>query len=197
MRIALAAMLLAATAARAAGPCPDEPGIDGLSCRVGVLAERGGGDAAALQRRLAHATAACAAGQTGAARRELRGMRRTLSRLGDDTDVAITDALRRATIARLQRHPCPELVEVLSPRRQEHVEGGDLFVLLRLAADADPATVTVQLGAGPASAPDPGDVSATQGWLRLPCTPAGIQTLRVAVRSRDGARHDVERVPVT
>src|SRR5215813_3508133 len=105
MRMALAVMLLGAAAARAAGPCPDEPGLEGLSCRVGVLAERGGGDAAAAERRLAHATAACAAGQTGAARRELRGMRRPLARLGDDADVAITDALRRATIARLLRHP--------------------------------------------------------------------------------------------
>src|SRR5262245_8805612 len=197
MRMALAVMLLGAAAARAAGPCPDEPGLDGLSCRVGVLADRGGGDAAAAERRLAHATAACAAGQTGAARRELRGMRRPLARLGDDADVAITDALRRATIARLRRRPCPELVEVLSPRRREQVEGDELFVLVRLAADADPATLAVQLGTGPASAPDPGDVSATQGWLRLSCTPSGAQTLRVAVRSRDGARHDVEQVPVT
>jgi hypothetical protein len=197
MRIALAVVLLGAAAARAAGPCPDEPGLDGLSCRVDVLAERGGDAAAAVRRRLVHATNACATGQTITARRELRGMRRPLARLGDDADVALTDALRRATIARLRRHPCPELVEVLSPRRQEHVEGGDLFVLVRLAADAEASTLTVQLGAGPAATPDPGNVSATQGWLRLSCTPTGAQVVRVRVRSRDGVRQDVEQVPIT
>src|SRR5262249_61086741 len=113
------------------------------------------------------------AGHAVSARGELRGMRRPLARLGDDPDVALADALRRATIARLRRHPCPELVEVLSPRWQEHVDGSDLFVLVRLAADADPATLTVQLGAGPAETPDPRNVSPTPGWPRLSCTPAG------------------------
>lgn len=197
MRIALALVLLGAAAARAANPCPDEPGLDSLACRVAALAERGGADVAAVQSRLAHATADCVAGHTASARRELRGMRRSLGRLGDDADVALTDALRRATLARLERHPCPELVEVLSPRWRERVDGDSLFVLARLTADADPATLTMQLGAGPVSAPDPGDVSATQGWLRMACTPAGAQQLRVVVRSRDGERQDVEQIPVT
>src|SRR5215467_12362271 len=197
MRIALALVLLGTAAARAANPCPDEPGLNGLACRVDALAERGGADVAAVQSLLAHATGDCAAGHTASARRELRGMRRPLGQVGDDADVALTDALRRATLARLERHPCPELVEVLSPRWQERVDGDSLFVLVRLAADADPATLTMQLGAGPVSAPDPGDVSATQGWLRMACTPAGARQLRVVVRSRDGERQDVEQIPVT
>src|SRR5262249_60741308 len=99
-------------------------------------------------------------------------------------------------VAGLARHPCPELVEVLSPRWQERVDGDSLFVLVRLAPDADPATLTMQLGAGPVSAPDPPDVSATQGWLRMACTPAGAQQLRVVVRSRDGARQGVAQITV-
>src|SRR5262249_49538762 len=62
MRIALALVLLAAAAARAANPCPDEPGLDGLACRVAALAERGGADVAAVQSRLAHAPPAGAGG---------------------------------------------------------------------------------------------------------------------------------------
>src|SRR5262249_21122883 len=152
MRIALALVLLGAAAARAANPCPDEPGLDGLACRVAALAERGGADVAAVQNRLAHATADCAAGHPASARRELRDMQRPLGRVGNDADVALTDALRRATLARLERHPCPELVEVLSPRWQERVDGDSLFVLVRLAPDPHPATRTLPPSPGPRAA---------------------------------------------
>src|SRR5262249_3321100 len=144
----------------------------------------------------AQATREGVAGHTAGARRELRGMRQPLGRVGDGADVALTDALRRATLARLDRHPCPELVEGLSPRWQARVDGDSLFVLVRCAADADPATLPMHVVAGPVSAAAPGDVSATQGWLRRACTPAGARQLRVVVRSRDGERQDVEQIPV-
>src|SRR5262249_28908960 len=120
-----------------------------------------------------------------------------LARLGLDADVLVTDALRRATIDRLARRPCPELALVLSPRWNEHVRDGELFVLIRLATDADPATLAVRLGNAAPAALDPADVSATQAWVRIACDPAGRQLLRVSVRSRDGAAGDVEQVPVT
>ncbi len=185
----LCAVVLAARSV-AALPCADEPGVEGLSCRVEALADE------AVTQRMRAAQAACAAGRTTAAVRELRGMRWPLARRGGDADMLLTDALRRATIDRLRRHPCPELVEVLSPRRHEHVRGGDLFVLLRLAPEADPATLSLHLDDDPPTFPAPGNVSATQAWLRLPCDP-GRRGLHVSVAGRDGARGDAEEVPVT
>jgi dienelactone hydrolase len=172
-------------------PCPDEPGLDGLACRVDAL----GPAADAAAQRLLRARAACAAGRTTAAVCELRGMRQGLAGLGDHPDVLLADALRRATIDRLRRQPCPELVEVLHPRRHESVPDGELFVLLRLAADADPATLVVQLDDEALAVFTPGSVSATQAWLRLRCGP-GHRLLRVTARSRDGARIDTETVPI-
>jgi hypothetical protein len=187
--------LLAAGGLARAEPCPDEPGFDGLACRVLALAVRGE-PGAVLARRLERARTACAAGRTGLAGRELRAMRWPLARLGGDADVLVTDALRRATIDRLRRRPCPELVEVLSPRWREHVDGGELFVLVRIAADADPGSVTIRLGEGAPAPLDPGRVSDTQAWVRLPCMPAGPHSLRVTSRSRDGSIRDVEEIPV-
>src|SRR5262245_22817600 len=195
LRALLAIALAAGTAL--AQPCPDEPSMEGLGCRVDALAVRGGADAAAVAGRMRHAREACAASQTTAARRELRGMGRPLARLGKDADVLVTDALRRATIDRLARRPCPELAVVLSPRWNEHVRDGELFVLIGLAADADPATLAVRLGDAAPAPLDPADVSATPAWVRIACDPAGRQLLRVSVRSRDGAAGDVEQVPVT
>ncbi len=185
-------LLLAGVArGQAPAPCPDEPGLDGLACRVEAL----GATADAAAQRLVRARAACAAGRTTTAVRELRGMRRRLARLGDRPDVLLADALRRATIDRLRREPCPELVEVLHPRRHESVRDGELFVLLRLAADADPATLAVQLGDDSPAVFAPGSVSATQAWLRLRCGPRH-QLLRVTARSRDHSRTDTETVPL-
>src|SRR5262249_44264796 len=145
-------VVLAARLVPAAQPCPDEPGLDGLACRIDVLGVRAG----AASPRLATARSACDAGHTADAVRELRGMGRPLSRAATDADVLLTDALRRATIDRLRRHPCPELVDVLSPRRGERVPDGDLFVLLRIAVAADPATLSVRLDDEPPVALDPG-----------------------------------------
>src|SRR5262245_46260945 len=127
-------------------PCPDEPGLDALACRLQAL-----GTAPDAAHRLARASAACAAGRTGAAIRELRGMGRALAGVADQPDAILADALRRATIDRLRRQPCPELALVLSPRRHESVAGGSLVVLLRLADAADPTRLPVQLyGTAPA-----------------------------------------------
>jgi hypothetical protein len=185
-------LVLAARLVPAAQPCPDEPGLDGIACRVDALGARA--DAANL--RLSAARTACDAGHTADAIRELRGMGRPLARAGDDPDVAITDALRRATIDRLRRRPCPELVDVLSPRRGERIPHGDLFVLLRLAAGADPATLSVQLDDDPPVALDPGAVSDTQAWARLRCD-GPLRQLQVTIRSRDGARSDLETIPIS
>ena len=185
-------LVLAARLVPAAEPCPDEPGLDGIACRVDALGARA--DAANL--RLTAARTACDAGHTADAIRELRGMGRPLAGAGDDPDVAITDALRRAPIDRLRRHPCPELVDVLSPRRGERIPHGDLFVLLRLAAGADPATLSVQLDDDPPVALDPGAVSDTQAWARLRCD-GPLRQLQVTIRSRDGARSDLETVPIS
>jgi hypothetical protein len=188
----LSFVLLAGVArAQAPTPCPDEPGLDALSCRVQSLATVP--DTAT--HRLERARGACAAGRTSAAVRELRGLGRVLASVPGSPDVLLADALRRATIDRLRRQPCPELVEVLRPRRHESVPGGALFVLLRLAHDADPATLAVRLDDDPPAAFPPGAVSSTQAWLRLPCD-AGERVLHVTARSRDGARIDAETVPV-
>src|SRR5262245_13735770 len=186
----LTVVLLAASArGQTPVPCPDEPGLDALACRLQPL-----GPVPDAAHRLARATAACAAGRTGAAIRELRGMGRALADVADQPDAILADALRGATIDRLRRQPCPELVEVLSPRRHESVAGGSLFVLLRLADAADPTSLSVQLdGSTPAPFP-PGAVSATQAWLRLHCDP-GRHVLHVSARSRDG-RVDSEAVPI-
>src|SRR5262249_31808748 len=125
IRALLAVALAAGTAL--AQPCPDEPGLEGLGCRVDALAVRGGADGAAGVGGRRHGGDACGAGRTTAARRELRGMGRPLARLGTDVDVLATDALRRATIDRLARRPCPELALVLSPRWNEHVRDAELF----------------------------------------------------------------------
>jgi dienelactone hydrolase len=170
-------------------PCPDEPGLDALACRLQPL-----GPVPGAAHRLARATAACAAGRTNAAIRELRGMGRALADVAEQPDAILADALRRATIDRLRRQPCPELALVLSPRRQESVAGDSLFVLLRLAPAADPTSLSVQLdGSAPAPFP-PGAVSDTQAWLRLRCDP-GQHVLHVSARSRDG-RVDSEAVPI-
>jgi len=184
-------MLLTAGAARAAVPCPDEPGLDALACRVAALDATSGH----VGTRLDAARDECTAGHTIAAVRELRGMRRPLAALGDAADVLLTDALRRATIDRLRRHPCPELVEVLAPRWSERVTDGELFVLLRLAPDADPATLSVRLDDGPPVAFAQGAVSATQASVRLSCA-GGRHVLRAAIGSRSGAHDDVESVPI-
>jgi hypothetical protein len=186
--IPLCAVLLAARCA-AALPCADEPGLEGLACRVDALG------AEAVAQRMRAARAACETGRTSAAIRELRGMRRPLARAGGDADVLLADALRRATIDRLRRRPCPELVEVLSPRRHEQVRGGELFVLLRLAPAADPATLSVRFDDAAPVFPEPGNLSATQAWLRLPCA-SGRHRLHVSVGGRGGARGDAEEVPV-
>jgi dienelactone hydrolase len=193
--VALLVLHLAGGGIVGAEPCPDEPGLDGLACRVHALASRGE-QGAVVARRLERARAACGAGRTGLARRRLRSMRRPLAGLGGDADVLVTDALRRATIDRLRRHPCPELVEVLSPRWREHVEGRELFVLVRIAADADPASVAIRLGDGAPAVLDPAQASATQAWVRVPCMPQGLRRLRVTSRSRDGSARDVEDIPV-
>jgi dienelactone hydrolase len=190
--ILLSSVLLAGVAgAQAIIPCPDEPGLDGLACQVATL----GVAADTAAQRLLRARAACVAGRTSAAARELRGMRRALASLGDQPDVLLADALRRATIDRLRRQPCPELIEVLRPRRHELVHEGELFVLLRLAPDADPATLSVRLDDDAPATFTPGSVSTTQAWLRLPCA-TGHERLRVTARSRDGARTDTETVPI-
>jgi hypothetical protein len=185
-------VVLAAHLARAAQPCPDEPGLDGVACRVDELGAR----ASTASLRLDAARTACDAGHTADAVRELRGMARPLARAGDDADVVLTDALRRATIDRLRRHPCPELVDVLSPRRGERIPDGNAFVLLRLAAAADPATLSVRLDDDPPVALDPGAVSDTQASVRLRCE-GGLRQLHVTIRSRDGARNDLETVPIS
>jgi hypothetical protein len=185
-------VVLAARLAAAAQPCPDEPGLDGIACRIEGLGVRAG----AASSRLAAARTACDAGHTADAIRELRGMGRALARAGNDADVLLTDALRRATIDRFRRHPCPELVDVLSPRRGERVPDGDAFVLLRLAAAADPATLSVRLDDDPPVALDPGAVSDTQASVRLRCS-GGQRVLHVTIRSRDGTRDDLETVPIS
>ena len=65
--------------AQTSTPCPDEPGLPGSSCRVDGL----GAGAERAAQRLRQARAACAAGHTTAAIRELHGMRRSLPALGD------------------------------------------------------------------------------------------------------------------
>ena len=150
-------LVLAARLVPAAQPCPDEPGLDGLACRVDALGARGRRGEPAAHRR-AH----------GVRRRPHRGRDPRAPRHGPAARARSattrtwrsTDALRRATIDRLRRHPCPELVEVLSPRRGERIPHGDLFVLLRLAAgrrprDALPSSSTTILPSPSTPAPSP------------------------------------------
>jgi len=61
-------VVLAARLAAAAQPCPDEPGLDGIACRIDGLGVRAG----AASSRLAAASTACDAGHTADAIRELR-----------------------------------------------------------------------------------------------------------------------------
>src|SRR5215813_5286219 len=82
-------VVLAARLAAAAQPCPDEPGLDGIACRIDGLGVRAG----AASSRLAAASTACDAGHTADAIRELRGMGRPLARAGTDADVLLTDVL--------------------------------------------------------------------------------------------------------
>src|SRR5262245_50625454 len=96
----LTVVLLAASArGQTPVPCPDEPGLDALAGRLQPL-----GPVPDAAHRLARATAACAAGRTGAAIRELRGMGRALADVADQPDAILADALRRATIDRLRQH---------------------------------------------------------------------------------------------
>jgi len=223
---ALAGILALRGGASAATPCSDEPGLAGLACRVAALREAAPGveprlapQLDALATELEGAGSACARGHTGAARRALRalgpplrGVRDLLEQAAHGAgataalasalvaDLSLTDALRRATAARLSRHPCPELVEILRPDEGETIRGGDIFMLLRLAPEADPTTLAVRLEspAGPLDVPldRPANVSATQAWARFACRGAGRQALRVRVQGRDGMVADEDSVRV-
>jgi hypothetical protein len=200
-----------AATASAAIPCADEPGTAGLACRTAELVEAASGLDARVERRVAAFAGevtsienACASGDTKRARRGLRALRRIDVRRALDRAAArgaiepeaaaslletvrLVDALRRATDTRLVEHACPELVEILRPADGELVPGAELFILLRLAAEADPTTLAARLDGVALPLPH---VSSTQAWARVPCN--GAATLEVTVRDRGRAVSDTE-----
>src|SRR5439155_15112670 len=122
---------------------------------TGALGRRLAAIAAAVDR----ANASCATGGTRRARARLiavgRRVRAAVQAAGATapdraSDLQLVDALRRATASRLGHHPCPELLEVLAPGAGDDVTG-DVYVLVRLADDADPTTLAGALE-GPSGA---------------------------------------------
>jgi dienelactone hydrolase len=206
--------------ALAAEPCTDVPGTAALVCRAAELAETtqtAGPDVAAATQRLADDAAAiaslCNAGKTRAALRALRRQRTqtalvqkrlALARqdgrvVGPDASsiaalLQLADALRRATAERLRRHPCPELLEMLTPRPGE-AGAVDAFVpfLFSFAEDIEPSTImaSVRYDSEPTAA-DPVDVSltATEGRGEVLCRGDAVV---VEAQAADG-RRDVEEV---
>jgi hypothetical protein len=167
---ALGALAVLMPLAAAAEPCADVPGIPGLRCRLAELGTQG----LLVDARLANAVSktrrvfgrgrdACLAGRNKRARRHLGKMRKPLAKTARMLEraaeraglpgvhheelrglVRLVDALRRATIARLDRLPCPDLVEVLEPRH--HAAAGDAFFLsFTLAAAVDARAVNAAL----------------------------------------------------
>ena len=114
-----------------------------------------------------------------------------------ETLVGLTGALTRATAARLRRHPCPELVEILRPADGERSAEHRLFFLIGIAAAADPQTLEVVLDGGQRPVPiAPMEVSATQAWGTVDCPSAGRWVMRVTVRDHLRAMADEERAVV-
>jgi len=211
---ALGVLAVLTPLAAAAEPCTDVPGIPGLRCRVAEL----GAQTLLVDDRLAKAVSktrrvfgrgrdACLAGRNQRARRQLGKMRkplaktaRMLERAAERTSLPgvhheelrallrLVDALRRATVARLDRLPCPDLVEVLEPRH--HAAAGDAFFLaFTLAAAVDARAVNAALvpDASP-EAPIPvalDQISRGHGWATVACPAPGTYRLQVRARDRD------------
>ncbi|MCH6561364.1 MAG: hypothetical protein IH800_02950 [Myxococcales bacterium] len=205
----------------AATPCRDMPGFESLSCRMAELLEVAQGVGGSYLHKVERASQrvddgaqACATGDTTRAQQRLRGLRqrfngtrRALDRavrrgklIQPDADtiaglLQFTDALRRATQRRLERHPCPELVEILSPAPHEVAADDRVLLLFELAADADPGTVTISLAfASGQTSISPTQVSTTQGWVRVDCVESGLHTLTLSVTSLAGSPTDEEAV---
>lgn len=221
--VAVAWSLAAAMVASGRQPCSDEPGFGALICRVTELRDAAGDldrylaiRLARIDRHLTQAALACTGGRTSTARRQLRAVRnrlpharRTLDRavgrgrvdgrVASELDgvFRIASALTRATRARLERQPCPELVEILRPLDGDVRPDGSVLFLARLAPTADPATLGVQLQ-GPTGSHviTPDVLSASQAWARFRCPSSGQYVLRVAVRDRAAALTDGEEVSV-
>jgi dienelactone hydrolase len=212
-----AAELRAATEDLGADPPAVAPGgqsatIDDLEAAVLELRGRADG----IHVRATEAAAACDRGATKRALATLDQMETRLPRLTQALDrvrenaaphasaaaeiqglVALTGALTRATAARVRRHPCPELVEILRPADGERSADHRLFLLMRMAAAADPQTLEVILDGGRRVVPvAPAEASATQAWGTVECPSAGRWVVRVTVRDRMRTVVDEERAVV-
>jgi dienelactone hydrolase len=88
-------------------------------------------------------------------------------------------------------------VEILRPAAGAVVPGESGFFLVRLAPDADPATLAVSVrGRGRRLRVVPAEASATQAWGHAPCPARGRHVLRVSVRDRADSLSDADEVVV-
>jgi hypothetical protein len=219
-------LVCVATRVWAQTSCSDEPGFAGLLCVASSFEETAAGSDDGVVEAIGTFTSklvlsgnACAAGKSSGARRRLARARKQMravsnelaaaarggrlsvdlaATLGDD--LRLLDSLRRATLARITRHPCPELVEVLRPSEGEAFAGNEIFLLLRILPEADALTLTAELTAGSQRtlvAIDHGaNLSDTQAWARVPCLGPGPQTLRIRISERGARLHDEQQVSI-
>jgi dienelactone hydrolase len=221
--LAAGAVLVALVTVAAAEPCSDVPGMPGLRCRVAELGEQRLLDDPRLakavsktRRVFGRARSACLAGRNPKAKRQLRKMRKPLAKVARMLEraaegaalpgvqseelrqlVRLVDAQRRATVARLDTLPCPDLLEVIEPRPQT-VAGSDFFLSFTLAAAVDARAVGVAMvrndapGAAVPVALD--QISRGHGWATVTCPAPG--TYRLQIRARDADLIDTADVTV-
>ncbi len=223
IRAALGWLVVLASAvgpALAQTPCIDEPGFLGLRCRVeeiqttlSALDARLAKPLDRLRLDLARAETRCRGGRRNGGYAAARGakvierMRRDLAgavgagaidaRAAQDIDrlLDLVAALERATLARLVRHPCPQLFEVLRPLGGARYTNEDVLFLVRWTPGTGSSSPIFRLdGPGGIVAVTPTDVSATHAWGSFRCAAPGPHVF--GVRAEVAGLVDAQKVTV-